>query len=110
MGEISLTVPEVGKDTIFQSGFDSDDSSLEDEDELLGQAKEIVVESGKASTSWLQRKLGIGYSRAAKLIDLLEAKGVVGPANGSKAREVYGNSNASSAPDETLLDIDATGV
>jgi len=92
MGEISLTVPEVGKDTIFQSGFDSDDSSLEDEDELLGQAKEIVVESGKASTSWLQRKLGIGYSRAAKLIDLLEAKGVVGPANGSKAREVYGSS------------------
>jgi S-DNA-T family DNA segregation ATPase FtsK/SpoIIIE len=91
MGEINLTnQPEAGKDSIFEASFDSEDAELGDEDELLGQAREIVIESGKASTSWLQRKLGIGYSRAAKLIDLLEEKGIVGPANGSKAREVYG--------------------
>ncbi len=91
MGEINLAVPEAGKDSIFEASFDSDSADLGDEDELLGQARDIVIESGKASTSWLQRKLGIGYSRAAKLIDLLESKGVVGPANGSKAREVYGS-------------------
>jgi S-DNA-T family DNA segregation ATPase FtsK/SpoIIIE len=96
MGEINLAVPEAGKDSIFEANFDSENSDLGDEDELLGQARDIVIESGKASTSWLQRKLGIGYSRAAKLIDLLEAKGVVGPANGSKAREVYGTSSGSS--------------
>ncbi len=96
MGEINLAVPEAGKDSIFEANFDSENSDLGDEDELLGQARDIVIESGKASTSWLQRKLGIGYSRAAKLIDLLEAKGVVGPANGSKAREVYGTNPGSS--------------
>jgi len=90
MGEINLATPEAGKDSIFEAGFDSDNEDVGDEDELLGQAREIVISSGKASTSWLQRKLGIGYSRAAKLIDLLETKGVVGPANGSKPREVYG--------------------
>ncbi len=94
MGEINLAVPEAGKDAIFSAEFDSDNEDLGDEDELLGQAREIVISSGKASTSWLQRKLGIGYSRAAKLIDLLETKGVVGPANGSKAREVYGVADA----------------
>src|SRR5574343_263606 len=94
MGEISLAAPEAGKDSIFEADFDSNDDDLGDEDELLGEAKNIIIESGKASTSWLQRKLGIGYSRAAKLIDLLEKKGVVGPANGSKPREVYGASGS----------------
>ncbi len=90
MSEINLTNSEPGKDAIFEANFDSDGADLGDEDELLEQAREIVISSGKASTSWLQRKLGIGYSRAAKIIDLLEEKGVVGPANGSKPREVYG--------------------
>lgn len=102
MGEINLTnQPEAGKDSIFEASFDSDDADLGDEDELLGQARDIVIESGKASTSWLQRKLGIGYSRAAKLIDLLEEKGIVGPANGSKAREVYGVAGQSSGTEST---------
>lgn len=105
MGEINLAVPEAGKDAIFEANFDSDSEDLGDEDELLGQAKQIVVESGKASTSWLQRKLGIGYSRAAKLIDLLESKGIVGPANGSKPREVYGNDS----PSQSTEDISSTG-
>lgn len=98
MSEISLAVPEAGKDSIFEAGFDAENEDLGDEDELLGQARDIVIESGKASTSWLQRKLGIGYSRAAKLIDLLESKGVVGPANGSKAREVYGTQASTTSP------------
>lgn len=110
MGEINLAVPEAGKDSIFESNFDSDSEDLGDEDELLGQARDIVVESGKASTSWLQRKLGIGYSRAAKLIDLLESKGVVGPANGSKAREVYSTNQSEQAPAPTEESPDTTST
>jgi DNA segregation ATPase FtsK/SpoIIIE, S-DNA-T family len=71
-----------------------DDSDAEDEDELYPEAKKTVVEAGKASTSYLQRKLGIGYARAAKLIDMLEEKGVIGPADGSKPRPVIGAGNA----------------
>ena len=60
----------------------------EHEDELYDDARLIVIEAGKASTSYLQRKLGIGYARAAKLIDMLEERGIVGPAHGSKPREI----------------------
>jgi S-DNA-T family DNA segregation ATPase FtsK/SpoIIIE len=108
MGEINLTATEPGKDAIFSAEFDSDDADIGDEDEMLGQARETVISIGKASTSLLQRKLGVGYSRAAKLIDLLEAKGVVGPANGSKAREVYGVANSPSA-DTSLSDDSESG-
>jgi len=59
-----------------------------EEDELIEAARQEVIAVQKASTSYLQRKLGVGYSRAAKLIDILEEMGVVGPANGSKGREV----------------------
>lgn len=60
----------------------------EDEDELYQEAKDAVIASGRASTSWLQRKFRIGYSRAARLMDILEERGVIGPQNGSKPREV----------------------
>ncbi len=59
-----------------------------DGDELLDEAIQIVVESGQASTSLLQRKLRIGYNRAARLIEELEAKGVISGRNGSKPRQV----------------------
>ena len=62
--------------------------SDEEEDELYPEALSIVAESGRASTSLLQRKLKVGYSRAARLIDMLEENGIVGPADGSKPREV----------------------
>jgi hypothetical protein len=58
------------------------------EDDKIEDARMEVIQSQKASTSYLQRKLGIGYSRAAKLIDILEEQGVIGPANGSKGREI----------------------
>lgn len=63
---------------------DMDDS----DDALYEEAKKSVIQAGQASTSYLQRKLKVGYSRAARLIDMLEERGVVGSANGSKPREI----------------------
>jgi len=61
----------------------------DDGDSLLGEAKEIIVQSGKASASLLQRRLKIGYARAARILDLLEEQGIIGPSDGAKAREVF---------------------
>ncbi len=58
-------------------------------DPLYDQGVRIVAETRKCSTSWIQRKLGIGYNRAAKIVETMEKNGVVGPPNGSKPREIY---------------------
>lgn len=83
--------PEYIDDEIF---VDDDDEPYDnavfsdDNDPLYDQALEIVTFAGKASASYVQRKLKIGYNRAARLIEEMEARGIVGPANGSKPREV----------------------
>jgi len=59
-----------------------------EKDELYEEAKELVIQMGKASTSLLQRRLSIGYNRAGRIMDELEREGIVGPPRGSKAREV----------------------
>ncbi len=65
-------------------------SSEDDADEeLYGEAKKTVIVAGKASASLLQRRLRVGYARAARLLDILEEKGVIGPGDGAKPREVY---------------------
>ncbi len=77
--------------------------SFDDEDDLYDDARAAVEEAGRASTSYLQRKLKIGYSRAARLMDVLEAKGVIGPADGSKPREIL---SAGAHEGDTPLDDD----
>ncbi len=64
---------------------------FEGEDPLYKEAKKVVIEAQKASASLLQRRLRIGYARAARLIDILEERRVVGPGEGAKPREIYFN-------------------
>ena len=106
------------QDTAFaldNVNFDEDDGnnsdamfnatvSGEDDDELYVEAKQIVQEAGKASTSFLQRRLRIGYSRAARLIDSLEDNGIIGPQDGAKPREIL-TQNTSTETD-TDLEVD----
>lgn len=84
--------PEYIDDEIFVE--DDDDVDVgpnlfgDGEDPLYNKALEIVIQAGKASASYIQRRLKIGYNRAARLVEDMEARGIVGPANGSKPREI----------------------
>lgn len=78
---------------IFDTSLMNDGISGEDDDELYEEARAVVMQAGKASTSYIQRKLRVGYARAARLMDILEERGVIGPADGAKPREVIGGSN-----------------
>ena len=88
----SFGEPEYIDDEIFVE--DEDDEFAEPslfgdgDDPLYNKALEIVIEAGKASASYIQRRLKIGYNRAARLVEEMEARGIVGPANGSKPREI----------------------
>lgn len=91
------------KDTLDQQEHDEEKSGGEvffgDSDPLFDDVKRIVIETQKASASFLQRRLRIGYSRAARLIDMLEDQGVVGPADGAKPRDVYGEQSKAQMAD-----------
>jgi DNA segregation ATPase FtsK/SpoIIIE, S-DNA-T family len=71
-----------------QNNFESGSGDEEENDPMFDDAVRLVFEFGKASTSLLQRRLRIGYGRAAHLIDLMERDGLVGPADGSRPREL----------------------
>ena len=60
----------------------------DDTDELFSAAVEVILETGQASVSMLQRRLKLGYSRAARLVDQMEERGIVGPFEGSKPRQL----------------------
>ena len=96
---VSLQEP---NDAILLAGEDDDV-----DDDLYAQAREAVEEAGKASTSYLQRKLRIGYSRAARLMDILEERGVIGAADGSRPRDILtgvGASASATASEDHLSD------
>jgi len=85
--EITLTAGSISADkSIFEASLD--DEEIGDDDEMYEEARACVMEAGKASTSYLQRKLKLGYARAARLMDKLEERGVIGPGDGAKPREV----------------------
>ena len=99
----TLGQPDYIDDEIF---FDEDEedgspSLFDDEgdDPLFEKALEIVLQQGKASASYLQRRLKIGYNRAARLVEMMEEKGIVGPSQGSKPRDVMRNPEVAGRPD-----------
>ncbi len=97
--EVENVVDFIGSQPGYPSAFelpepDRDENSLSglsegERDELFCEAAELVVGTQQGSTSMLQRKLQVGYSRAGRIMDQLEKAGIVGPARGSKPREVY---------------------
>ncbi len=93
--EINLGETAGDKNAVFSSSFD--DEGLDEDDDLYEEARQIVIEAGKASTSYIQRKLRVGYARAARLIDMLEERGVIGPGDGAKPREVIDGSYSETA-------------
>ena len=100
--ELSSSSENEVENGILDATFDG----TEEDDELYEEARDIVVRTGKASTSYLQRKLRLGYARAARLMDILEERGVVGPADGSKPREVLlkGDGGGGTGADEREKD------
>lgn len=90
---IKKQAPAVYDDTIstYRSGLREGVHGIGGEggdDELFEEAKQLVIQAGKASASLLQRRLKVGYARAARLLDLLEAEGIIGPSDGAKPRDI----------------------
>jgi len=79
--------------------------SMDDEDDYFDEARTIVIQAGKASASLLQRRLKVGYARAARLLDSLEEQGIVGPADGAKPREVFVQTNDDMGDDMPPADL-----
>lgn len=87
-------------------GLVNGDFDDEIDDNLYEDARTTVEQAGRASTSYLQRKLKIGYSRAARLMDVLEERGVIGPADGSKPREVLTGNSATQGNVTGINDVE----
>ncbi|OHA58978.1 MAG: hypothetical protein A2571_01210 [Candidatus Vogelbacteria bacterium RIFOXYD1_FULL_44_32] len=92
--EISLEA-ETPSGALFSTALDNSS----DDDDLYEDARLAVMEAGKASASYLQRKLKVGYARAARLLDMLEERGVIGAGDGAKPREVYREANPTAPTD-----------
>ncbi len=90
VGYLKTQAPPQYKDEIENYGKSKDKfvDLIDDDDPLLDEAIQVVIETGQASISMVQRRLRVGYTRAARLIDMMELKGIVGPHTGSKAREI----------------------
>ena len=99
---IDVAAPAPGVTSISLESGSSGGFDDGNEDDMYEAAREAVLEAGKASTSYLQRKLRVGYARAARLIDLLEERGVIGQGDGAKPREVLGGQSAPAQQEDAV--------
>ncbi|MBU0727055.1 hypothetical protein KKA95_00035, partial [Patescibacteria group bacterium] len=93
---IKLTIEPNYDESIIENHHDSSGVGMvgsggdgTDQDSMYNDALMVIKETGKASASLLQRRLSVGYARAARILDILEEHGLIGPANGAKPREIY---------------------
>ena len=86
MQQIEQKAAEGGKNAASGGAAAAAESAESEDDEMLAQAVEVILETGQASVSMLQRRLKLGYARAARIMDAMEEKGIVGPYEGSKPR------------------------
>ena len=105
-GELHVDFNATGNFAGNTSGRGEDDGN----DELYFQAKDVIIHAQKASASFLQRRLGVGYARAAKLLDIMEENGIIGPANGAKPRDVYIRPDGTVAQEPAMLARTETGI
>lgn len=88
--DLELGEKSIDSENTSPSIFDGfENPAYENDDELYEEARNVVIEAKRASASYLQRRLKIGYARAARLLDIMEEKGIIGPVDGAKPREVY---------------------
>jgi S-DNA-T family DNA segregation ATPase FtsK/SpoIIIE len=99
--ELDLGAANVSSEKNHLADSLTEDGEGGDDDSMYEEAKETVVQAGKASTSYLQRKLRVGYARAARLMDLLEERGVISAGDGAKPREVLQGRQEAGATDES---------
>jgi len=86
----SQSIDGMAKGGVLTAGMDESGIRDEDLDSLYEEAVDLIIEMGKASASLLQRRMEIGYARAARILDQMEAKGVIGPSKGAKPRDIFG--------------------
>jgi len=104
--------PDFHEEIIKKQGVEdnADSLELEEDEELLQEAKDVILRAGKASASLLQRRLRIGYARAARVLDILEERGFIGPSDGAKPREImeeaWGEEETQPETEEELNEVD----
>jgi S-DNA-T family DNA segregation ATPase FtsK/SpoIIIE len=104
-----INFADTGESAVGMSFGDSSDDDGGEDDDMYEEARELVVKTGKASASYLQRKLKLGYARAARIMDMLEEKGVISPGEGAKPREVYLKDTVSAPmPSDNIIYADDT--
>ena len=101
-GDVAGELEKQSSPANFSVDLDRFSSESGDDDEMLEEAKKVIAQAGKASTSLLQRRLKLGYARAARIMDMLEEAGHVGPQEGAKPREVYIIGSEADKTDEIL--------
>ena len=88
MAEVEENMPKPKEDKKNSSSSDNEEVVINPDDDLIDQAITVIVQTGNASTSYLQRKLKLGFSRASRIMDEIEDRGIIGPQEGAKPRKI----------------------